>query len=92
MKIAIYPGSFDPITNGHIDIIERAIPIFDKLIVSIVKNIDKLPLEVITGNSVDMHDILRKIVKKHNLKLIPSSSFNMGSYLVTMPLYLDDKE
>ena len=58
----------------------------------IVKNIDKLPLEVITGNSVDMHDILRKIVKKHNLKLIPSSSFNMGSYLVTMPLYLDDKE
>ena len=38
MKTIIYPGSFDPITNGHIDIIERAINLFDKLIISIAKN------------------------------------------------------
>jgi len=38
MKTVIYPGSFDPITNGHIDIIERAINLFDKLIISIAKN------------------------------------------------------
>ena len=38
MKIAIYPGSFDPITNGHLDIIERSAMIFDKLIVSISKD------------------------------------------------------
>ena len=56
----------------------------------IVCNINKLPLEIITGNSVDMQTILKKIVAKHNLKLIPSSSFNMGSYLVTMPLYIDE--
>ena len=55
----------------------------------IIKNIDSLPLEIITGNSVDMLNILKKIVLNHNLKLIPSSSFNMGSYLVTMPLYID---
>jgi DNA-nicking Smr family endonuclease len=55
----------------------------------IIKNIDQLPLEIITGNSVDMLEILRKIVSTHNLKLIPSNSFNMGSYLVTMPLYID---
>ena len=38
MKIAIYPGSLDPITNGHLDIIERSAMIFDKLIVSISKD------------------------------------------------------
>ncbi len=37
-KIAIYPGSFDPITNGHIDIIERGLKIFDKIIVAILRN------------------------------------------------------
>lgn len=38
MKIAIYPGSFDPITNGHIDIIKRATKLFDKVIVVLAKN------------------------------------------------------
>ena len=41
MKTAIYPGTFDPITNGHLDIIERAIHLFDKVIVSIARNSDK---------------------------------------------------
>ena len=40
-KIAIYPGSFDPITNGHIDLIHRASKIFDKLVVGITQNIKK---------------------------------------------------
>ena len=39
--IAIYPGSFDPPTNGHLDLIERGSKIFDKLIVSVVRNPDK---------------------------------------------------
>ena len=55
----------------------------------ILRNSECLPIEVITGNSVDMHAILKEIVKKHKLKLMPSNSFNMGSYLVTPPLYLD---
>ena len=38
MKIAIYPGSFDPITNGHLDIIRRASNLFDKIIISITNN------------------------------------------------------
>ena len=38
MKIAIYPGTFDPITNGHLDIIERAANLFDELIVSVARN------------------------------------------------------
>lgn len=43
MKIAVYPGSFDPVTNGHIDIIERAAKIFDVVHVSIIKNPEKVP-------------------------------------------------
>jgi pantetheine-phosphate adenylyltransferase len=40
-KIAVYPGSFDPITNGHLDVIDRALGIFDKLIVAVAANPDK---------------------------------------------------
>jgi pantetheine-phosphate adenylyltransferase len=43
-KVAIYPGSFDPITYGHIDIIERALEIFDKVIVAIAHNAEKRSL------------------------------------------------
>ena len=42
--LAIYPGSFDPVTNGHLDLIERGAKIFDRLIVSILRNFDKEPL------------------------------------------------
>lgn len=41
MKIAVYPGSFDPITNGHLDILERALKIFDKVIVLVAVNPNK---------------------------------------------------
>lgn len=41
---AVYPGSFDPVTNGHLDIIERACTIFDRVIVAVTRNIEKEPL------------------------------------------------
>jgi pantetheine-phosphate adenylyltransferase len=44
MRIAVYPGSFDPITNGHLDIIRRSSRVFDKVIVAVVKNHSKKPL------------------------------------------------
>ena len=43
-RIAIYPGSFDPLTNGHIDIIERALEIFDKVIIAVLTNPSKKAL------------------------------------------------
>ncbi len=44
MNIAVFPGSFDPITNGHLDLIRRAIPLFDKIIVAIGVNDQKKSL------------------------------------------------
>lgn len=43
-RIAIYPGSFDPLTSGHVDIIERGARIFDSIIVAILANVEKTPL------------------------------------------------
>lgn len=43
MKVFVYPGSFDPVTNGHIDIINRAVKICDKLIVAVLVNTNKNP-------------------------------------------------
>src|SRR5579871_1809250 len=40
-KIAVYPGSFDPLTNGHLDVVDRALNIFDRIIVAVAANPDK---------------------------------------------------
>jgi len=44
MRIAIYPGSFDPLTNGHLDVVQRAAKLFDRVIVAVAKNESKYPL------------------------------------------------
>ncbi|OFW80296.1 MAG: pantetheine-phosphate adenylyltransferase [Alicyclobacillus sp. RIFOXYA1_FULL_53_8] len=44
MRIAVYPGSFDPITNGHIDILKRSAELFDQVIVAVLQNPNKNPL------------------------------------------------
>jgi len=59
MKLAVYPGSFDPLTNGHVDIIERGTHLFDKIIVAILVNIEKSPLFTME----ERVDILREVFK-----------------------------
>jgi pantetheine-phosphate adenylyltransferase len=44
MRVAVYPGSFDPLTNGHLDIIRRSARLFDRLLVSVLENEGKSPL------------------------------------------------
>lgn len=55
---AIYPGSFDPVTNAHLDIIERACSIFDQVIVSILINVGKEPL----FSTEERLEMLRKVI------------------------------
>lgn len=44
MKVCLFPGTFDPVTLGHIDIINRAIPLFDKVVIGIGRNANKVPM------------------------------------------------
>ena len=44
MRIGLYPGTFDPVTNGHIDIIGRAVKLVDRLVIGVARNDDKGPL------------------------------------------------
>lgn len=56
---AIYPGSFDPVTNGHLDLIERGAKIFDRLIVSVLRNEEKQPLFSVA----ERLEMLREVVR-----------------------------
>ena len=85
MRVAIYPGSFDPITNGHLDIITRGSRVFDKLIVGVLVNVDKVglfPIEErvelikrVTGHLdnvevVSFNGLLVDLAKKNDARVI----------------------
>jgi pantetheine-phosphate adenylyltransferase len=61
MKIAIYPGTFDPVTYGHIDILERALKLFDKVIITIARNSAKNPL----FTEEERMQLLRQVTKHY---------------------------
>ncbi len=60
-KIAIYPGTFDPVTNGHIDILKRALILFDKVIVAIAINPGKEPLFTLEERLTMLREIVEDI-------------------------------
>ena len=59
-SVAIYPGSFDPVTNGHLDLIGRGENMFDRLIVAVLKNVEKEPLFSLS----ERVDMLREVTKQ----------------------------
>jgi pantetheine-phosphate adenylyltransferase len=59
-RIAVFPGSFDPLTSGHVDIIERARYIFDQIIVAVLINRDKLPLFTIDERVTMIREVFRE--------------------------------
>ena len=62
LRIAVYPGSFDPITNGHLDIIKRASKIYDKVVVGVLDNINKKPL----FSADERKDMIDRVTKDLN--------------------------
>ena len=60
-RIAVYPGSFDPLTNGHVDIILRGAHIFDKIVLALLVNVDKNPLFSLE----DRVEITRKVFQEY---------------------------
>ena len=61
MRRAIYPGSFDPVTNGHLDIIERGCKLFDEIIISILVNPEKKPFFTIEERQEMLVEVLKDI-------------------------------
>jgi pantetheine-phosphate adenylyltransferase len=70
MKIAVYPGSFDPITNGHLDIINRGAKVFDKIIVAVLVNVDKKYL----FETNERVELIKKVTK--DIENVEVRSFN----------------
>ncbi len=105
-KIAICPGSFDPITNGHLNIIERGLKIFDKLIVAVAVNVTKKPifepqerLEMLKEIFKDSKHVevdsfkglLVEYAKKRGVKAILRGMRNMSDYEYESQLVLANK-
>jgi len=70
MRTAIYPGSFDPPTNGHLDVIERAVKLFDRVIVAVAKNESKSPLFTLE----ERLDLVSRSIR--HLKNVEADSFD----------------
>lgn len=60
MVSALYPGSFDPVTRGHLDLIERALPLFDRLTVAVAQNSSKTPTFTADERAQMLRDVLPK--------------------------------
>ena len=73
MRIAVYPGSFDPITNGHLDIIKRASRLYDRVIIGVLDNSSKKPM---------FSSLERKEMIDENIKNIPNVSCDVFSGLL----------
>lgn len=76
MTTAIYPGSFDPITKGHLNIIQRAAKIFDRLIVCVMVNVDKRPM----FTSEERVEMIRRVTQGLDNVTVDSSSALLAEY------------
>jgi pantetheine-phosphate adenylyltransferase len=81
MRTAIYPGSFDPLTNGHLDVIERAVKLFDRVVVAVAKNESKQPLFSLE----ERVELVRQTIKH-----IPNAE--VGSFDCLLVIYVEKQK
>ncbi len=72
MRRAIFPGSFDPLTNGHLDIIKRSSPLFDEIVVSVLNNPDKHPMFTVEERCLMIREVLPG-VESHGCRMLVES-------------------
>jgi pantetheine-phosphate adenylyltransferase len=61
IRRAIFPGSFDPLTNGHLDIIKRSLPLFDEIVIAVLNNPDKNPMFSVEERCEMIREIMPKL-------------------------------
>jgi pantetheine-phosphate adenylyltransferase len=74
MRRAIFPGSFDPLTNGHIDIIKRSLPLFDEIVIAILNNPEKNPMFSVEERRAMITDIAMPMATEHCRLVVDSFS------------------
>ena len=84
MKAAVYPGSFDPITNGHIDIIKRSSSVFDKVVVAVLHNPNKKPYFDID----ERVDLIKKVVESYENVEVASFKGLLVDFMKSKPDYV----
>src|SRR6185503_6036105 len=82
MRRAIYPGSFDPVTNGHLDIIERGCKLFDEIIIGILVNPDKQPFFTVEERKEMLNEVVKSISKGRCTLRVDSFSGLLVKYAV----------
>jgi len=89
MKIAVFPGSFDPITTGHVDIVHRALPLFDKMVVAIGVNEDKKTLFTLEQRMTWLKEVFKddeKIIVDHFQGLTVNFCKKIGAHFLVRGL------
>ncbi|MDI6727135.1 MAG: pantetheine-phosphate adenylyltransferase [Smithellaceae bacterium] len=76
-KVAVYPGSFDPITNGHVDIIKRGLRMFDAMIVVVAYNPEKRSLFTVEERT----EMIREVLRDHNNITVDSTPGLLVDYV-----------
>ena len=71
-KIALFPGSFDPITNGHLDILKRSVVLFDEVIIAVLNNSAKKPLFKLNERLNIINDVIKN--QFNNVKVVAANN------------------